>query len=198
MPLYRPGAYDDSIRSKTFTQEVQHAKLIYQDLEDDLQDFCRFVPPVPEHASVYSTRLWGIILRACSEIDSQLSGLVKELGSKALKPNIVLYRRYEVRLELAKFELASRFDKQALRPFEAFAKNKSPGWWLDYNEIKHRRLETLQAATLGSSLQAVAALHVILYRQWGDYMFPKRMLLVAGQQLAETPSEMFSVMKTPW
>lgn len=198
MALYQPGEYDDSIRSSTFTQEVQHTKLIYQALESDLQEFCRFVPPVPEHDSVYSTRLWGIILRACSEIDSQLSGMIKVLGSVAKQPNIALYRRYNDRLELTKFELASRFDKRVLIPFEAFANNKSPSWWVDYNAIKHRRLESLQVATLGNSLQAVAALHVILYRQWGDYMFPRKLLLVAGHQVAETSSEMFSVIKTPW
>lgn len=189
MPLYSHAPYDEDLRKQALSSDVQHSRLIYLDLEEELENFCRFVPPVADHLSVYSTKLWGLLLRASAEIDSQLHSLVEELDKKRVKTRIDDYRARENIFELSKFKLISRFDGQPVVPFESFASNKSPDWWHDYNAVKHRRLESLRNATLGNTILAVGGLYVVLYRQWGEYLLPRVVTLVNGQHVAQSPSK---------
>ena len=198
MPLYSHTAYDDEQRLRALAPEVQHSRLIYLDLEDELDSFCRFVPPVTEHLNVYSTKLWSLLLRASAEIDSQLHSLDEELGGGSGNKTIADYSARESTFELSKFKLITRFSGAQVSPFESFASDKSPAWWRDYNAVKHRRLESLHSATLGNAIHAVGGLYVVLYRQWGEYLLPRALSLVNGQHVAQSPSKFFSVAASPW
>ena len=200
MPLYSHAAYDDNLRKLALAPEVQHSRLIYLDLEEELENFCRFVPPVANHLNVYSTKLWGLLLRASAEIDSQLHSLIAELDGTSKDTNITHYRLWESDFQLSKFKLVTRFDGKEVIPFASFAINPStsPAWWRDYNAVKHRRLESLQSATLENTIQAVGGLYAVLYRQWGEYLLPRHLTFVNGHQVAQSPSQFFSITASPW
>lgn len=198
MPLYTHGPYDNEKRRLVLAPEVQHSLLIYRDIEDEIDHFCRAVPPVKEHFGVYSTKLWGIILRACAEIDSQLHALVEEIEGKSVNTNIANYISCEPSFQLAAFSLLTKFEPDTFTPFQSFSASASPTWWKDYNAVKHRRLDSLKNATLENAINAVGGLYIVLLRQHGEYLIPRRLTLVNGQQVAESPSGFFSVVKTPW
>jgi hypothetical protein len=198
MPLYKHGPYDESLRKRVLELDTQHTRLIFRDLEDELADFCRYVPPVKAHLTVYSTKLWGLILRACAEIDSQLHAVIEELEGASRSTTIRDYMAEESRLQLAQGELLTRFERFPLTPFGSFSAGRSPQWWRDYNSVKHRRLDTLQSATLENALCAVGGLYIVLIRQWGEYLFPRPMTFVNGHQVAEAPSRLFVLRKLPW
>lgn len=198
MPLYKNAPFDDAISKRALEPEAQHTKLVYRDIEDELAQFCRFVPPVKAHYGVYSTKLWGILLRASAEIDSQLHALVEEHEGCSRQTTIVDYIALESVFKLASCELLTGFEQDPLAPFATFATAKSPPWWKDYNAIKHRRLASLQSATLENALCAVAGLYVVLLRQWGEYLLPRPMSYVSGNQFANSPSSLFTLRTMPW
>jgi hypothetical protein len=198
MPLYTPGSYDTAQAQRVKTPEVQHSRLIYLDALEELDNFCRFVPPVAAHLDVYSTKLWSLLLRTSAEVSSQLHALIEELEGPHGDTNIAMYRAREHTYQLAKFKLVTRFDGRELIPFEAFAVNQSPPWWRDYNAIKHRRLSSLESATLNNAIHAVGGLFVVLYRQWGEYLLPRTLTMVEGQRVLRPPSEFFSIVASPW
>jgi hypothetical protein len=200
MPLYTPGPYDDAMWARVADEEVQYSFRVFNDLVGDLEEFCRYVPPEAEHLRVFSTKLWGIIIRACAEVDSQLNALLDDMPKPVPgKRTIRSYIRHEPDLQLSAFTLVLRTGSISLTPFQAFGTFPAlvPDWWTDYNAIKHRRLESLRRATLGSALHAVGGLFVVLYRQWGEYWVPRPMTLVAGQQMAKS-SSFFVLQRTPW
>lgn len=198
MPLYRNGPFDEAIRRRVLEPDTQHTKLVYRDIEDELADFCRYVPPVEAHFGVYSTKLWGVILRASAEVGSQLHAIVCEIEGSSRQTSISDYVALEPALKLASCELLTRFEQDPLVPFADFAAGKSPLWWKDYNAVKHRRLESLQSATLGNALCAVGGLYAVLLRQWGEYLIPRPMTYVGGHQVAESPSSLFTLRSLPW
>lgn len=198
MPLYKNGPFDEAMRRRVLEPDTQHTKLVYRDIEDELTKFCRYVPPVKAHFGVYSTKLWGIILRASAEVGSQLHAIVTEQEGKSRQTSITDYIALESTLNLAPCELLTRFDQDPLVPFASFAAAKSPPWWKEYNSVKHRRLESLQSATLENALCAVGGLYVVLLRQWGEYLMPRPMTYVSGHQVAESPSSLFTLRKLPW
>lgn len=198
MTLYEHGPHDSKRRKRVLELDVQCSLMIYRDLEDELDGFCRAVPPVKAHLGVYSTKLWGIILRACAEIDSQLHALVEEVDGKSLDTNIRSYIDREATFQLAEFSLHTRFEPAPFAPFHSFQSTVSPVWWKDYNAVKHRRLDSLESATLENAINAVGALYIVLLRQHGEYLLPRRLTLVCGENVAEAPSAFFSVVSAPW
>lgn len=198
MPLYQHGPYDEAMRRRVTQADVQHSRLIYLDLEDKLDHFCRYVPAIKSHLGVYSTKLWGVILRSCAEIDSQLHALIEEQEGKSRDTNIFDYIASEASFQLSSFQLQTRFESHPIQPFASFATGASPSWWKDYNSVKHRRLESLESATLENALSAVGGLYVVLLRQWGEYIMPRQMTLVCAQQIAESPPRLFAATKMPW
>ncbi len=201
MPLYTPGPFDDAILTLIAKDDVQYSLRVFRDLQDDLEEFCRYVRPERKHLSVFSTKLWGIILRACSEVDSQLNALLDELyGPVKNDRTIRNYIARENNLRLSAFALSVRGGpRRVFIPFKSFAKSSATGpeWWTDYNSVKHRRLDNVKKATLANAIQAVGGLFVVLYRQWGEYWIPRPMTLVAGQQMAKS-SSFFLIERSPW
>jgi hypothetical protein len=198
MPIYAHGPYSEKAQDLVKEIKVKYSLMIYRDLEEELDEFCRYVPAVKAHYSVFSTKLWGIILRACSEIDSQLFELVNEISPRKGNRKIVDYYNNENTFELAKFSLLTKFEPNTIVPFHSFSNLKAPSWWLDYNSVKHERLNSLESATLENAINAVGALYIVLLRQYGEYLFLRKLSLVCGQTIAESPSEFFSVVTTPW
>jgi hypothetical protein len=201
MPLYEPAPFDESMLARVAEDHVQYSLRVFHDLQDDLEEFCRYLRPEPEHLNVFSTKLWGIILRACAEIDSQLNALLDELNGPAKDERTIRdYIACENNLRLSSFTLSLRGGPPRLfAPFESFAASPSkvPDWWTDYNSVKHRRLNSLKKATLENAIHAVGGLYVVLYRQWGEYWMPRPMTFVAGQKMAKS-SAFFLIERSPW
>ena len=150
---------------------------------------------------MYSLELWSIILRACAEIDSHLHSLLEELGIKRGQTGMYHYRNAEPQLQLSGFALTTIPGRLEIRPFEAFSvvPPVAPRWWQDYNSIKHNRLESIRTASFENAVSAVAGVAAVLYRQWGEYIFPRALYLNTGPgYIAPFPSQLFTMDRVPW
>lgn len=192
MPLYSHSPENNADAQLRATEPAaQHSKFIFLDLEEELESFLRLVPPVDAHLHVYSTKLWGLIIRASSEIDSQLHSLVVELKPKLKKTTFEVFQRHEAELQLRNHCVKVKFDGRRLVPFAENSQRGKPDWWIDYNEVKHRRLATLESATLENALFAVAGLYIVLFRQFGDYLLPPPLTLIGVDMHQQSPSRIF-------
>jgi hypothetical protein len=54
---------------------------------------------------------------------------------------------------------------QFLRPFQDWT-SSAPEWWNAYNSVKHDRIENYSNATYAHTVQAMAALHLLLAFSW--------------------------------
>ena len=194
MPLYFFGEENNlSAQERVKSPSAQHSKFIYRDLEEELEFFLRMVPPVDAHLNVYSTKLWSLIVRASSEIDSQLHSLVVELDSslKNKRTSFSVFQKYETQLQLRSYGVNLSFNGRRLVPFDEKLRGGKPEWWIGYNEVKHRRLDTLESASLDHALLAVAGLYIVLFRQFGDYLMPPPLTLIGVQMHQQSPSRVF-------
>lgn len=133
-------------------------------LEDDVDRLSRYLEPTQANFSAYSLELARILFGAASEIDVVAKRLCEQINADSNADNIVKYReeivlRYpeikDVRVLLPKFGLT-------LNPWEQWGDGKSPFWWKAYNNVKHHRHTSFADANLKNSLNATAALFVLL------------------------------------
>ena len=134
-------------------------------LEQDLESCFRYVEPCEKHYSVYSDEFAKLILVACSEIENALRELADFIDNKAGRNNIKEIKS----IVLAKFPYfplarvsATRYGL-TLEPWKDWSTEIPPDWWTNgYNKIKHDRAGNPEAGTLLRSLNAMAALEVVL------------------------------------
>lgn len=133
-------------------------------LEDDVDRLSRYLEPTQNNFSAYSLELARILFGAASEIDVIAKRLCEQINENSCADNIVKYREEivacypqvtEVRVHLPKFGLT-------LNPWEQWGIKNSPFWWKAYNNVKHHRHTHFEEANLKNSLNATAALFVLL------------------------------------
>ncbi len=204
MPLYEPSASPDEAAQRALaarSEAAQYSLRVFRSLEQDLLDFERHVPLEANHLKVFSVELWSVILRACAEVDSQLHSVLNELGLASGDTDRRLYREAEAHLRLGWFEFRTVPTPMDLVPFGSFLQSppKSPGWWRDYNAVKHNRIGAIRAATFENALDSVAGVAAVLLRQWGPDLFPRPLYLNAsGDYSAPFPSRLLTLEKMPW
>jgi hypothetical protein len=133
-------------------------------LEDDVDRLSRYLEPTQVNFPAYSLELARILFGAASEIDVVAKRLCEQISENSQADNIVKYREKivahypqitEARVHLPKFGLT-------LNPWQQWGVENSPFWWKAYNNVKHHRHTHFADANLKNSLNATAALFVLL------------------------------------
>jgi hypothetical protein len=138
---------------------------------DDLAAICRVVQPSPQTASAYGSKIRNLLLTTCTEVESQLKGILTANGCGRRRCTQD-YVKTAVPMRLDQFTVrATRYrEYPPIAPFkgwDANAPTQSLPWYDVYNDTKHDRQGHLHRATLGHALSAVAALNVLLIAQYG-------------------------------
>lgn len=148
----------------------------YEELEDEMLDIMRYLPPAPENLKSFSPRLASLIMDACGLLDSILRQITpdpvtvdgKSITKKEL--NIIHYGK----LYAAKFELPDMKSITLISPpkyhcpFAPWVSLASDGpyeplpWWATHTDLKHDRIANLKKAGLGMAMEALCALHQII------------------------------------
>ena len=139
-------------------------------LRDDIRQLTAYVEPTDDNLSVYSHRLYEILLRASTEFESLCREQLASTGYS--KPthdqNINDYRTLEASLHLEACSVGVhlwRPTPRYVKPFLDWSTATPPLHWYDaYNQVKHNRNTNFPRANLGNALSAVAGLFVILCR----------------------------------
>jgi hypothetical protein len=151
----------------------------YEDVEDRLLEFLRFVPLTDANLSVTSPPLAGVITEACNILDSvfrEVSPPVVTVAGKAI-PRDDLDITDFAKLYAARFDLPNTKSialvspPRYVIPFDVWAAVASGGgpykpapWWTAYTKLKHNRIAEINRATLESTVQSVCALHQVIAR----------------------------------
>lgn len=160
--------------------EIQNHISSYEILKRDLRRIFEYVEPVEANVGVFSHRLFELLVRACTDVES-LCRLVFSKNGIALgrKANIIRFSDLEGPMQLSDFVVYSRVASSLpdWRPFEFFResarKKRSPPWYQAYNAAKHNRVGAFFDASLANVLGAVGGVYVLLAAQVGPFFDTK-------------------------
>jgi len=144
----------------------------------DTEVLLEYVEPTDQNGSTYSHRLYGLLLRACTDFESLAKDLLLA-GNYPKSPtdmNISDYKTLETQLRVdpvvVDFQLWQPKPLRVL-PFKGWSVGKPPLPWYDaYNNVKHNRQAEFARANLKVFLEALAGQFVLIARvskyHWGD------------------------------
>jgi len=150
----------------------------YRNLEEDLSEFLKYLPPQGKNLNAWSPRLATVIKESCALFESflkrvsppkvKIGGIRKERDELNIQD---LARVYSKKLSLAdrKVILLATFPPEYRNPFENWKSLpkqtkdiKSPNWWTIHNNLKHGEIDNFQEATLGTAIDSLAGILMTL------------------------------------
>ncbi|MEE9339827.1 MAG: hypothetical protein V3U87_17280 [Methylococcaceae bacterium] len=148
----------------------------------------------------YSHRIYELLLRACTEVESLCKQVFDKNKVSLKKENIIRYSDLSDPMRLHEYEVSCYgFDYPPFYPFSEFKNSKrckrSPKWYRGYNSVKHNRSLKFEHASLGNAIQAVGAVYTLLVAQFGIGSENFMVLLPSGQKT--TSRDIFSLSKSP-
>lgn len=177
--IYRPGLHRDTFNNPTeryegdslFLPEEERKSMLMaaQLIIDDFERLFEFVEPHTSNENVFSHRIYELLLRTCTEVESCCKGILLANGYAA--NNMDDYKKIEQSSLLSGYEVYySNWlpDKYITRPFAAWATRGSLPWYKAYNDVKHNRWQKFLSANLKNLLDAICGLLCIIHSQIGD------------------------------
>lgn len=160
------------------TPEALDEKRAYENITESLNAIFRTIEPDVRNLNTYGNQIRELLIIACTEVEYLLQKLLKD--NDILPKNSFYttndYARCLSILKLNEYEVNTPYFP-ALGIFSPFSKwnistpTKSLDWYYSYNQVKHDRGGTKDKANLGSLINSIAALHIILEAQYGSEIF---------------------------
>ena len=143
----------------------------YRILENEVKMIMEYVDPSIDNMKTYSLRIYQILTSICIEIENNFKGI---LSANCIdkKENMCDYYQVNKFLKLDQYEveIIGTKDELYLKPFENWHDEYKPlNWYQSYNGVKHYRTNNLKDANLKNLLEAISALSILLYAQFGMY-----------------------------
>jgi len=152
---------------KTEQQSLIHAAFL---IVNDFMEIFNFIEPCDANQSVYSHRIFELLLRTATEFEANCIGILK---SNHVNPfgkdyNIRDYYKLNSALYLSKYNVKfSRWAEQYYyRPFIEWDKGPSLSWYQAYNHSKHNRFSNYKEANLYNLLISICGLICVLHAQF--------------------------------
>ena len=177
--IYRPGVHRDAFNNPTegyerdalYLLEAEKKSLIMAArlIIDDLERLFEFIEPHTDNESVFSHRIYELLLRTCTEVESCCKGILLANGHAA--NNMEDYKKLEQSSRLSEYivHYANWLpDKYETQPFANWAAGGTLSWYKAYNDVKHNRWNKFQSASLKNLLDAISGLLCIIYSQIGE------------------------------
>lgn len=135
-------------------------------LERDLEALSRYIEFCPANLNVFSIELAHLLFAAASEVDVIAKCICKIVAPSANCANIDNYRsvlvdpsNFPVCFDgLSAIQISVPRYGLTFTPWENWGRGVNPDWWRSYNNVKHKRNEHFQEATLQNALNALGAL----------------------------------------
>jgi hypothetical protein len=151
-------------------------------IEDELSRTTRYVEFNDDHLKVYSIAFSRILLASASEVDVVAKDMCRIIGPEKVPERITEYRPAILKRfpNFPTLEIKVPRHGMSQKPWEDWARGKSPPWWTAYNKVKHERGRHYNMATLQNALGAAAGLLCIL-------LYYYRLVFVAGVAVDPPP-----------
>lgn len=191
----------EAFREMSASPEGKSSLVAYAILRADLNLLFEYVEPDMVNLSTYSHRTYELLLRICTEIESNFKIIfTKNRVALGTEKNIIRYSDLDGPMKLSTVEISClKSSHLTYRPFEAFAnskrENRSPFWYKEFNIVKHDRAQNFSNASLKNVILALGALYVLLDAQFGNgYGFTND---VQHRNFVPHPDEIFTLTRTP-
>ena len=177
LPVFFNGLTDDYVLDPDYMSLSERHSIVraMNMLIDDLQKTLDYIEPDDKNLSVYSHRLYELLLRAATEFESNCSGILTANGYKKEKGKSLTiedYHKLNEVMKLSDYKIGLSFwnSEKIILPLSEWNTGHSLKWYQAYNSVKHNRLEKFTDASLDNVLYAITSVVCIVYAQLGDYM----------------------------
>jgi hypothetical protein len=145
----------------------------------DLHEVLEFIEPTEANKNTFSHRIYGLLLRVCTDFESLSKDLLIDsgYGKPAEKMNVLDYRSLEASFHLEEIEvdfLPWRPQPLHVSPFFKWTISEPPlPWYKTYNTVKHNRDAQFSRASLDVLIVAGAGLFALISKtsefRWGEF-----------------------------
>lgn len=148
-----------------FYEFAKNMELLYVFTEEEFLAFDRIVPMRlnKDNMNTVSTKLYFILLTTCGQIDSIAYQILKNIKCPNIKNQgfVKLYKKFQQDGEgvLPKMQAIVISTILGLNPF---SEPEIPQWWISYNSTKHALPDGLTVANITNTINALAALRLLL------------------------------------
>ena len=175
--IVRPGVSHEYVLDKRYASDRLQLSRAYLNIEKSLCNIFDFIEPAEENLKTYSFELYSLLLRACTEVEVNFKAILNANGTDIERSTIKDYKKIEKSSKLSEYTIilpnwrtGSKREEKRLTPFIIFTSKKTKqNWYWEYNQVKHNRESNFNYANLGNCINAVAAILVLLYSQFGRY-----------------------------
>ncbi len=174
-PSIRHNAFDNPTsgyeRDALFLSETERMSMIMAArlIIDDFERLFEFIEPHTSNENVFSHRIYELLLRTCTEIESCCKGLL--IANRHSAKDMSDYKKIEQATHLSGYSVrySNWFPSHYfVQPFASWATGGSLSWYKAYNDVKHNRWQNFLLANLKNLLDAISGLLCIIYAQIGD------------------------------
>lgn len=165
--------YDDRFANQQEKKSlITSTRMILRDL-NNLYDY---IEPSDDNLSVYSHRIYELLLRTATEFESNSKGILKANGYSKPESDWCIKDYFKISRAARLNEYSLTFGRWAtaheFKPFmEWNPSRREPLPWYDaYNEVKHDRYGNFKKAKLEHLMNALAGLICIMHAQYGEGM----------------------------
>lgn len=145
---------------------------VYLAIENDFSSVEKFIAIDEKNYKTFSNEFTKQLLTICGELDVQLKFLCKLINPSSTSDNIKSYARELLTVfpEINDFTIISKQNHLIeIQPWKDWTDIQSPNWWLDYQKVKHFRLDfdsrrsiyNYEKANLENTFYALSALFSI-------------------------------------
>lgn len=136
---------------------------------DDFERLFEYVEPHSSNENVFSHRIYELLLRTCTEVESCCKGILVANGYVAKSMNE--YKKIEQSSHLSGYTVQySNWLPMvySTQPYASWATGSTLPWYEAYNNVKHNRSQNFQLASIKNLLDAISGLLCIIHSQIGD------------------------------
>ena len=200
--IYRPDLHSDEYtnpsegyeRDNLFLPEAEKKSMMMSArlIINDFEQLFEYIEPHTSNVNVFSHRIYELLLRTCTEVESCCKGILSANGISG--NNINDYRKIEQSSHLSSYTVQySNWlpNKYISQPFAPWASSSPLPWYQAYNDVKHNRSQQFPSASLKNLLDAISGLLCVLHSQIGNSVqevFESNIYLVSNDPDVEVRS----------
>lgn len=168
--------HDHIIDSRYCSEKFQliHA---YHIIEKDFKNLFDYVELNDLNKNTFSHRIYELILRACTEFETNCKGILKDNGySTNRNLKITDYFKINAASKLSEYDVRLNIwtpNELIIKPFYNWNSTtfNALDWYQNYNKVKHDRNKNFHLASLEILVKCMSGLFVILASQFAHLIF---------------------------
>lgn len=137
----------------------------------DVHELFTYIEPCDANLSVYSHRIYELLLRTATEFEANCKGiLMANQYSHSRNLSIQDYYKINSVSHLSEYivQIHQWQDIHSWQPLKEWATGSSLTWYQAYNHVKHNRYSHFREANLQNLMDAVTSLLCVLFSQMCD------------------------------